>query len=102
MEGRCGRGTTVNDIGLGPVLPVRCPTGEEDDARKCRLFPVLFGIVSEMSSDAERKGIQQETEWTGIGGIVNVMLHGMTLSGLHGSGSTSTSLLWLLGRTAQY
>lgn len=91
-------------IGLGPVLPVRLqsvPTEEEDDARNRRLFPVLFATVSESSSDVERKGVQEETEWTGIGGIVDVMLHGRTLLGLDGSGSTSTSLLWMLGRTAQ-
>ncbi|ROW00460.1 hypothetical protein VPNG_07927 [Cytospora leucostoma] len=101
VERRCGPGTTVNDIGLGPVLPVRLPTEEEDNARKRRLFTVFFGTNSEISGDVEREDIQQETQWTGIGGIVDVMLHSRTLLGLHASGSTSTSLHWMLGRTAQ-
>lgn len=95
LQGRCGPGTTVKSIGLGPFDPVELPTEEEDRIRQQRLY-------SEGCQDTdEERDAREEALWTGLGGLVDVMLHGRTLTSRHTVGSATTEPCWMMGRTRQ-
>ncbi|KAJ0118620.1 hypothetical protein J7T55_012872 [Diaporthe amygdali] len=91
---RCGPDLTITDIGLGPLDPVQLPTQAEDRARERRLF-------SGQWDDYEAQDRRDEARWTGIAGLVSVMMHNKTLIGLHNSGRATTDPSWLFGRTRQ-
>ncbi|KUI54486.1 hypothetical protein VP1G_01951 [Cytospora mali] len=94
LQGRCGPGVTLKSIGLGPLDPALLPTMQEDSQRRSRLFQNCWGGYNE-------KDVNEENLWIGINGLVDVILHGKVLIGLHTSGRSTTDINWMLGRTRQ-
>lgn len=97
LQSRCGPDATIRSIGLGQLEPVELPTREEDNHRRERLFPYID------PKDYENQDQQYEHHWKGINGLVDVMLHGRTLIGVHPIGWRGRTMepSWMLGRTRQ-
>lgn len=93
LSDRCGPGTTLEDVGFGPLDPIVLPTEAEDNERKRRLWH------RHHHDDLKKHDAIEEAEWIGIDGLVGVMLHDRTLLGRHPHGHTETEAHWMFGRT---
>lgn len=89
VQNRCGSDATLENMGMGCVPNLVAETEEEDRLRMKKL----------LDKEWWNKDAEEEAKWTGLGGLVDVMVHRRTLLSMHRSGQGSTNSSWMLGRT---
>lgn len=89
VQNRCGSDATLESMGMGCVPNLIADTEEEDRLRMREL----------LNKDGWDEDSEKEAKWTGLTGLVDVMMHRRALVSKHRSGHASVDPSWMMGRT---